>query len=265
MSSVTIQHTLALAVTDGHFNFFILAGLLGSFGLVAAHGTRSFIGYSALMGLSAGLACSVKITGLPVVAFFYCLLLPPVWRTQGLNLRTGLYGPLAAILTALVVVYVLNPFFWPFESPSMMLEFPRLYVRTRDAFASMPNDTWGTPPHRLRGIHEYMFSSGFSSVPGELAAFAAGVVVCAWKLMDGLRKKRFDIRGVLLVYFIAHYVFIVSLIQFNWARYYLPLVFSMKLLAAIGVAAPLYWIWTAAQSQVQPVRTQTGAVAAIPD
>jgi len=243
LGSALIKSLLALAVTDGHYNFFILTGLLGSLGLIRASRTVPFIGYSALMGLSAGLACSVKITGLPVLAFYYCLLLFPIWRVQGLTLRTCLYGPLAAVLTAFGTVYVLNPFFWPFESPEMMLEFPRLYLRTRDAFASMPNDTWGTPPDRLGGIHRYLFRSEFWSSPGEAWAFAAGLMVCGWSLVRGMMRRRLDGIGALMVYFAAQYVFIVFLIQFNWARYYLPTVFSMKLIAAVGVAAPLRWLW----------------------
>ncbi len=263
LASVTIQSLLALAVTDGHYNFFILCGFVSSLGLIRSQRTASFVGYSALMGVSAGLACSVKITGLPVVAFYYCLLLPTLWRAQGLTLRTGLYGPLTAIAAALIVVYTLNPFFWPFESPQMMLEFPRLYVRTREAFAAMPNNTWGTPPDRWGGIHTYLFDSAFWAVPGEVFAFAGGVIVCGWSLVRGLMQRRVDPLGALLIYFVAHYVFIVSLIQFNWARYYLPVVFSMKLLTAVGIAVPLHWAWTWLRPRIStsPANSDEGLIA----
>ena len=52
--------------------------------------------------------------------------------------------------------------------------------------------------------------------------------------------------GVLLLYALAQYVFIVALLQFNWRRYYFPTLFAMKLLAAVGVVVPVllpiqYW------------------------
>lgn len=245
LGSAQVHKLLALAVTDSYYNFFILAGLLVSIGLVRAERTRSFVGYSALVGLAAGLACSVKITGLPLVALFYGLLLPPIWIARGFTLRTAVYGPLAALATATITVYVLNPFFWPFESPRMLLEFPKLYVRTQQAFESVPAKTlgWGTPPERLRLIHERLFVSNFRSVGVEPIAFAVGFLICGWQFVRGLRKREVNVLGVAFVYFVAQYAFVVALVQFNFARYFLPAMFSIKLLAAIGVAVPVYWVW----------------------
>ncbi len=253
LGSRTIQQILALAVTDSYYNFFILAGLVASVGLIRADKTRSFVGYSVLVGLAAGLACSVKITGLPVVAFFYCLLLPPIWVARGFALRTTVYGPLAALCTAIFTVYLLNPFFWPFESPRMLLEFPNLYARTRQAFGSVPPEAlgWGTPPERMKLIHERLFLSGYRSVWVEPFAFASGLLFCGGHLVRGLRTRELNLLGLAFVYFVAQYVFVVALVQFNFARYFLPVMFSMKLLAAIGVAAPIYWIWSRIRSRTR--------------
>ncbi len=246
LGSTAVHKLLALAVTDSYYNFFILTGLLASVGLIRATRTRSFVGYSMLVGLAAGLACSVKITGLPLVALFYGLLLPPIWVARGFSLRTTVYGPLAALITAIITVYVLNPFFWPFESPRLLLEFPNLYVRTQQAFESVPAKAlgWGTPPERLRLIHERLFLSGFRSVRAEPAAFAIGFIVCGWGLVQGFRKREVNLPGLAFVYFVAQYAFVVTLVQFNFARYFLPVIFSMKLVAAIGVAVPVYWVWS---------------------
>jgi len=245
LGSRTMQELLALAVTDSYYNFFILAGFMASVGVIRAKRTRSFVVYSALVGLAAGLACSVKITGLPVVALFYGLLLLPIWVARGVTLRTAVYGPLAALATAIFTVYLLNPFFWPFESPRMLLEFPNLFVRTRQAFESVPPEAlgWGTPPERLKLIHERLFLSEYRSVRAEPVAFGIGLLICGWHLVTGFRKRDVNLLGLAFVYFVAQYVFVVALVQFNFARYFLPVMFSMKLVAAIGVAVPLHWVW----------------------
>lgn len=254
LGSRTIQQILALAVTDSYYNFFFLIGLLASVGLIRAEKTRPFVGYSALVGLAAGLACSVKITGLPVLAFYYCLLLPPIWVARGFTLRTAVYGPLAALFTALFTVYLLNPFFWPFESPRMLLEFPNLYVRTRQAFGSVPPEAlgWGTPPERMKLIHERLFLSDYRSIKLEPIAFAIGLLICGGQLVWGLRKREVNLLGLVFVYFVAQYIFVVALVQFNFARYLLPVMLSMKLLAAVGLAMPVYWLWKRLRGQTTP-------------
>jgi len=261
LGSRTIQQILALAVTDSYYNFFILAGLVASVGLIRAKQTLSFVGYSALVGLAAGLACSVKITGLPVMALFYGMMLPPIWWAQGFTLRTAIYGPMAALVTAILTVYVLNPFFWPFESPRLLLEFPNLYVRTREAFESVPDKAlgWGTPPERLKLIHERLFFSGYRSVNAEPVAFAAGLIICGCQFVLGLRKREVNLHGLAFVYFAAQYLFVVTLVQFNFARYFLPVMFSMKLLAAVGVAVPAYWLWTRLRRKLSPPKSDSAA------
>jgi hypothetical protein len=234
---------LALAVTDSYYNFFIVCALAASLGLVRAKRTSPFVVFSALTGLSAGLACSVKITGLPLIALYYGMLLIPIGIVRGVNWRAVVYGPMAGLLAALVTVYTLNPFFWPFETPRMLLEFPNLYLRTREAFGEVAANTWGTPPDRWGVIHARLFGATFRSIPGETVAFAIGLGWCVWRLVSGLRARRMDPWGAAAVYFAVHYVFIVALIQFDFVRYYVPAAIAMKLVAAIGMAAPVYWLW----------------------
>jgi hypothetical protein len=204
------------------------------------------------MGLTAGLACSVKLTGLPLLAFYYCLSLASIWIARGPNRLSTVYGPLAAIGTAVVIVYMLNPFFWPFESPRMLLEFPNLFVRTREAFVDVPGSAWGEPPDRLGIIHERLFFSSFWSFPWEIVLAAGGLGICGWRLVRGLRERRVDPAGAAAIYLLANYIFIVSLIQFDFVRYYVPTVFSMKLVAAIGFGAVTNWLWQRIKGRGRP-------------
>ncbi len=68
------------------------------------------VAYSALVGLAAALACSVKVTGLPLLAIVYV----PVWLYVTLlswpGPRVFLLGPAVFGVSSVVPVYVLNPF-----------------------------------------------------------------------------------------------------------------------------------------------------------
>lgn len=246
LSSDFMADLLIRAMTDSYYNFFLLCGLLASYGLVRNASNKQLVAYSALVGLAAALACSVKVTGLPLLAIFYV----PVWLYVTLlrwpGTRVFLLGPVAFGFSSVVPVYVLNPFLWPTESWRMLLEFPRLYIRWHDVLTSVEGEFWGNPPERLGRIHGRLFTSDSMVFPGERIFLALGVVLCLCFLLRAIQKRKAHPLGVLLIYALAQYGFIVALIQFDWRRYYFPTLFSMKLVAAAGAITPVlllvhYW------------------------
>ena len=82
--------------------------------------------------------------------------------------------------------------------------------------------------------------------PGERIFLVLGVALCLYFLIRAIRERKAHPLGVLLIYAVAHYGFIVALIQFDWRRYYIPTFLSMKLVAAVGAVAPfllLIYFW----------------------
>ena len=246
LSTDFIAHLLVRAMTDSFYNFFLLCGLLASYGIVRNASNKDLVAYSAWVGLAAALACSVKVIGLPVLALFYV----PLWLYVTLpcwpGIRVFLLGPVAFGASAVVPVYVLNPFLWPTESWRMLLEFPRLFTRWKSALTSVQGPFWGDPPERLGRIHHQFFASDSMVFPGERIFLGLGVALCAYFLFRAIRERKAHPLGVLLIYAVAHYGFIVALIQFNWRRYYFPTFMSMKLVAAAGAVVPIllliqYW------------------------
>ena len=243
---------LVRAMTDGYYNFFLLCGLLASAGLVRSHSTRSLAIYSSLMGLAAALACSVKIIGLPLLVLFYV----PAWlyvtTLRWPGWKAFVIGPVCFGIASVIPVYVLNPFLWPTESWTILVEFPRLFFRWREVLTSVPGERWPDPPGRMSAIHERLIASDSLIVPGERLFIVIGIALCLYLLFRAVRNRRSEALPLLLVYGLAQYGFIAVMLQFNWKRYYLPTLFSMKLLAAaglIGTALLLIRYWNERPTQ----------------
>jgi hypothetical protein len=101
------------AMTDVHYNFFLLAAAVSMIAVVSASRRRSLMLASAGAGILAGLACSVKITGIVICALSFLTVIlykATLHRSakKDLVLSVALFGCLSVS-----VVYLLNPYFWP--------------------------------------------------------------------------------------------------------------------------------------------------------
>jgi 4-amino-4-deoxy-L-arabinose transferase-like glycosyltransferase len=100
-------------MTDVFYNVFLLAVYLTLIFFMKAHTRKAMLVYCGLAGLFTGVAGSVKITGLLIATG--CFLGALAWRSwrERESIRQ-LALPLATFAVAsLVIVFLLDPFFWP--------------------------------------------------------------------------------------------------------------------------------------------------------
>jgi 4-amino-4-deoxy-L-arabinose transferase-like glycosyltransferase len=105
--------TATQALTDIHYNVFLLGVALACILLFKARGARHVALAGACAGIVAGLACLVKVTGIVIgaaliaVVVLYAALMRQVNRRE-IVLSLALFSGLS-----LSVIYLGNPFFWP--------------------------------------------------------------------------------------------------------------------------------------------------------
>ena len=262
------------AITDIHYNFFLLCVCLAVvFFSTASKPKRTWI-WVVLCGISAGLACSIKITGLVVGSVSFLVAGGQrVWFGQ--STKKALIPQLAVFCcSALLVIYGLNPYFWPspralynaavfsevkalsseiiaakrfppdvksryphFGTLGWPLQFPRLFLRWNKRMREqerLPSALWHG--NRLLVLSRRILLE-FVSFRGEFVFLISGVVILFWKR---LRRLFFipDKPGLAcLQYFFVNYLFILTFMKVNWDRYYLPTVIAGSLIAAFGLYA----------------------------
>lgn len=266
------------AVHDAYYNFFLLCVFLGSTALATVARGPRLIAMGALAGVAGGLACSVRITGLPLATATVVGVL--VYRhavTRGT--RRDVMLPVAAFLcVALLAVVALNPFLWPsfdgaspgalarelqslsrdivareVDAASIPTRYPRLAGLARPLYLFVVplrwntlmqwqvrhmGSGWGSDRMKYRVFHRTLFID-LATFPGEWMLLAVGLVCCANRVRISLREGAVSLRAVPLIYFLCHYLFILASMKLNWSRYYLPTVIAGRVIAAIGIYTTL--------------------------
>jgi len=139
------------AMTDVHYNFFLLCACLAVIFFVRASTKKNALTMSAVCGVFAGLACAVKCTGIVIGTglFVFALATQRIWfakrSLKEILSLLGLFG-----LSALIVDYVLNPYFWPslpaLSDPAAAQEL-RSYVSEAAESKSLPRQVRTRYPH----------------------------------------------------------------------------------------------------------------------
>jgi Dolichyl-phosphate-mannose-protein mannosyltransferase len=272
LASALFRTSATQAMTDVFYNFFLLCGCLVLVLFSKAQDRKFTFVFPVICGVLAGLACSVKITGLVVAGgvFLLALMLNDDFRAlsrrwKEISLTMGLFS-----FIALLTVYALNPFFWPswrdihargvlhemrlmwkgglaagithshgrypeLKLLSQPLEFPRLFFRwAHQMQLQQPVSEWRH--NHLLDIHMSLFSPRYN-LPGEFIFIGIGLVAL-------FRPKHFAFlpaygraRTVPPLYLFVNYLFILLFIKLNWSRYYLPTMIAGHLIAAVGVYA----------------------------
>jgi 4-amino-4-deoxy-L-arabinose transferase-like glycosyltransferase len=100
------------AMTDITYNFFLICLGLWALLLLPKVSKKRMVFVSILFGALSGLACSVKITGIVVGSLFFTAML--IYKyTVHKNKKEMLLFLVAFFFSALAIVYILNPLFWP--------------------------------------------------------------------------------------------------------------------------------------------------------
>jgi hypothetical protein len=142
-------------------------------------------------------------------------------------------------IVAIAVVYLLNPTFWPsgFSDLWRLMGFPEVLLAW-DRYMVFQDATLGLGAwsgNRLLDLHRSIFIE-YSNVLVNLFFFV-GLVVCTKRCLIAMRQGMTDASFVLIAYFFCNYALLVCVLRLNWGRYYLPIELSMRVIAAMGIAA----------------------------
>ena len=273
------------AMTDIHYNFFLLCFCLALVLLSATSSPKRALLLAGLCGIFTGLACTIKITGLVIGGASFLLTLGQcAWF--GLTTKRAILYQLAVFCcSALVVIYGLNPYFWP--SPRRLadtavfgelkelsneiittrhlprdsrarfphistlgwpLQFPRLFTRWNKRMQDqekIPSAKWNEP----RPVELTRRAvNDLSFFPKVWLVLVIGIVVLLWKRSRQMLSIPDNPGLVCLQFFLVNYLFILTFMRVNWDRYYLPTVLASSLVIAFGFYAIAFQIY-----QVYPV------------
>lgn len=245
------------ALTDIHFNVFLLvvAGCVLLY--AAARSARRAFVLSIVCGVATGLACSIKITGIVVGTGIYTIGLfysHRVWRP---SIRSCIARWTAFFGSAVAVIYLLNPVFWPsveirggfpvVTRVSNLLEFPRLFPRWKAYQETIAKG--GSPLVRsdrvvivrhgyggdkIRKFHTDAFVST-ASFSVEWVLLVVGLVFCVRRTVVSWQRREFDPAVLFLVSFVVNYLLVFVFQPVNFQRYFLPFLIPSKLISALGV------------------------------
>jgi len=101
------------ALTDIFYNFFMLSFCAASIALLKRSEKKYMLVAGLLCGLLTGLACSVKVTGIVIGSAYFLILLAYKGYVEKLKKTQLLKLLIVFFLSAITVVYALNPCFWP--------------------------------------------------------------------------------------------------------------------------------------------------------
>lgn len=269
------------AMTDAHYNFFLLLFAFSTLGLIKAAARKQIILSSLVCGLCAGLACSIKINAFVIgTALFLSLLLYRrllVGKPRG---RDTLLALCLFLLSSLTIIYALNPDFWPaaglIRAPqipaevsilrhefnagtvdramvaektpqlynlSHVLEFPLLFHRWQTYLRQQEAEETGQwSGGRLVSLNANLFFT-YASFPFDFVFFLLGLAFCIRAVKRSFTSQTRSPFIIPLLYFVLNYFFILAFMKLNWERYYLPTVIASRLLAGIGLYAGFQFVY----------------------
>ena len=231
------------AMADAFYNVFLLTLLLGAMVIVKSGTERRLVRRFAIAGILTGLTTSVKpsgfLLGVPLfvgVAAYRLGVGRGYERSE--NGRLFFLSVMMFLLTTLVVIYSLNPTFWPTGLSDIwrLLGFPQvLFAWDRYmAFEDVGLGLGEWHGNHVVDIHRSIFVE-YSNVVIDLL-FLVGLLSCTRRWLVSMRKGVADVSFVPVAYFLCNYGLLICFLRLNWDRYYLPVEISMRVIAAIGIA-----------------------------
>lgn len=255
------------AMTDIYYIFFLLCACL-VFALMDRFPRKRMF---ALAGIFCGLAASVKIVGLPILLLLLVFFLVHE-IVQGRSRARQSAGKAGIFFfSALGIVYLLNPFFWSRET---FLWFPQMFLAWDAGFksaisvdpdlalgsaASWPEMVFGSSSllsERIQGILQVFPFQRIAEFHQALGMWSqCGQFKFSWVLLWGgiicsgvacgvsLWRKQLAWGNVLLFFFMSNYLFVLTFMQINWDRYYLPTVVAGQFLVAYFICQVASFVW----------------------
>jgi hypothetical protein len=225
------------------------------------------------------LAASVKVTGLVIGgAFLAAVLVYNKVVCTGRN-RFRWTSLIIPGLVALMVIYLLNPYFWPsfgdfriavaasevkslltnlrqgnldaegireryphLSNVGRLAEFPGQFIRWKRLMKIQAKSTGaGWNKSRLVSIHKQLFLH-FSTFPMEWMFFVIGLVYLGRSMCNSLRNKCYSACSIVLVFFFINYALIVFFLELNWDRYYLSTIAASAVVVAFGLVESVTFV-----------------------
>jgi 4-amino-4-deoxy-L-arabinose transferase-like glycosyltransferase len=235
----------ATALTDGFYVCFLVWGALAGWLFLRAATGRSAWKLAALCGLLAGLACSVKITGIVVGGGVFAACLAYRWAVGGLKRRELAWCALVFVCLSLVVTYGLNPYLWPTMKEPAAVEwrrFPSMFLRWKHfmeeqkarGLAEWTENRW-LQIHRELLVRLTPFGAEGPLVLGSL-------IWLGLRLRRSIRKREVDPWAVPAAFFLVNYLFILFFMVLAWHRYYLTTLVAMQVPVAGVLVAAATWL-----------------------
>ncbi len=281
------------AMTDVHYNALLLSVVLSTIVMLKSSGPRQMRLVAACTGMLAGLAACVKVTGVVIGGGVFLALLIYEWSLGKTERRSVLHSLIVFAVSALCVIYALNPWFWisfrsvdidatyrelqsvPREIASgsatsgrlekrfpqlsnlcRPLEFPRMFLRWRSQMRGQRgSESASWKGNRLVSLNRRVLTED-ASFTGEWVFLLVGLSLCAANFGRSFRSGDVALATIPMFFFVINYLFIVIFLELNWQRYYLPTVIASKISVAIGVCeiAKYVYRWTAAHLELTVAR-----------
>jgi 4-amino-4-deoxy-L-arabinose transferase-like glycosyltransferase len=266
------------AMTDVHYNFFLVSlGVPAVLLLKPGSRTRMLL-VCGLFGGLAGLAGSVKESGVIVGALFFLSVVVYKWFVSHPHKKALLLYLAAFSFSAIVTIYALNPYYWPsseqvsasavvqevstlatkassgqfdratwrtqypqLSNLSHVLNFPGSFVTRMNYMESdiaAGNGKWDGV--RLVVLHRELLLT-YASFPLELIFLGVGVVASAASMVASIKRQSSASVIVPLLFFLANYLLILVFMKVNWYRYYIPTMAAGRILVAGGIYIVAVW------------------------
>ena len=262
------------AMTDIHYNFFLLALCLTVLLFTKTLNKKHAVLFGLVCGVLAGLACSVKVTGIVIGTSLFAGAAAIFFYRKKLNIKEITLSFGAFALSALVVIYALNPYFWiswkdvqgkaviqqvrmlsndlkngdlrfnrareRYPHVYNLLKFPLMFPRwsrVMEAQTEIPSSRWGG--NRFLSIHKHLFVE-YAGFPFEWIFFVIGILfyIPYFRNRYAAQAIQQNDRSLIpLLYFLINYLFILAFLKLNWERYYLPTIIADRLVIALGLYA----------------------------
>jgi len=231
------------AMADAFYNLFLLTQLLAAMLIVKSGDDRKLVRRFAIAGILTGLTASVKpsgfLLGVPLfvgVAAYRLGVGRGYKRSE--NGRVFFVSVTTFMIATLVVIYALNPTFWPSGLSDIwrLLGFPQVlfawdrYMAFEDVGLGLGE--WNG--YHFVDIHRSIFVE-YSDLAIDLL-FLLGLLSCTRRWLVSMRRGVADVSFVPVAYFLCNYGLLICFLRLNWDRYYLPVEISMRVIAAIGIA-----------------------------
>lgn len=260
------------AMTDAHYSALLL-GLCLVGVLIIQDRIRGKLPLTGVVfGIMGGLVTSIKIPGFLVASVFVVGLLTYKRYLSSAKTRELLLALVLYASTSLLVVYALNPYYWPTvgeieirpaareiesfttawktgdlpdnlrdEYPQLanlarLVEFPYTFVRWRnmadEQAVFFSTAKWGDS--RVVTLHRRLLFE-FAAFPGEWVLFLIGLGFGVRRVQESVLARQPSAVVIILLFFLVNYLFLLLVVSLNWERYYLSSVIAMRLFEGYGI------------------------------